>query len=134
MSSKALLNALLLALLVAPNLVTALVQLPLTRHFNHANAANILKHDQARARFMMTGKRSVSPFPITNQGTVYTAEFGVGNPPTSCKFGDLSILELMSTASFGQIPSSSTPEGDFSSSYVPLNVFIALQFKHLARS
>ncbi|KAF8345438.1 aspartic peptidase A1 [Amanita rubescens] len=83
MFSKALLNALILALVVAPNLVTALVQLPLTRHFNHANAANIVKHDQARARYMMTGKRSVSPFPIINEGTLYTAEIGVGNPPTS---------------------------------------------------
>jgi hypothetical protein len=87
MFSKALLNALLLALVVAPNLVIALVQLPLTRHFNHANAANIVKHDQARARYMMTaGKRSVSPFLIINEGTLYTAEIGVGNPPTSCKF------------------------------------------------
>ncbi len=86
-------KALLLALVVAPNLVTtALVQLPLTRHFNHANAANIVKHDRARARYMMTGKRSVSPFPITNEGTLYTAEIGVGNPPTSCKFGDFNYL------------------------------------------
>ena len=79
---KALLNTLLLALILAANPAFALVKTALTRHHSHINGPDILKHDQARARSFVTGS-SVNQ-PITNNVVHYTADVGIGTPPTTC--------------------------------------------------
>ena len=85
MFPKALLNALLLALVVTANPVPSLVKLPLTRRFNSANGAalNLLKRDQARACSLVT--RAVVDQAITDNAIHYTASVGVG--AGTCMFG-----------------------------------------------
>ena len=96
MFPKALLNTFLLALLVAANPVPTLVKLPLTRRLNNATALNILKHDQARARSLLT--RDVISQPLTNNAVHYTADVGIGSPATTCMFGFQLLLRLGLTA------------------------------------
>ena len=92
--SKALLSLILITL-------TAVDASPLSRRtgkatlsfatkINKRGTLNIAEQDRARAQAMKqataTGqlrKRSAS-FSITDAGVFYTAEVGVGNPPTSC--------------------------------------------------
>ena len=76
-------NGFLLALALATNPAFALVKIPLTKSRGTANAQDIVNHDQARARYFATGG---SPEQIVN-GAVnadYTAQVGVGTPPTNC--------------------------------------------------
>ena len=89
--SKALLSLILIAL-------TAVDASPLSRRtgkatlsfatkINKRGTLNIAEQDRARAQAMKQAgqlrKRSAS-FSITDTGVSYTAEVGVGNPPTSC--------------------------------------------------
>ena len=76
---KALLNTLILALVLAAHPAFALVKTPLTRQHN---APNIVNHDQTRACHFATG--CVINEPITNSAVQYTANVGVGTPPTTC--------------------------------------------------
>lgn len=74
--------------------------LSLSRHFNVTGSHNILQSDQARARHLkarVAGKNLVSPVnsPATNQGVLYTANVGVGDPPTYCKFFSTLSQEIL---------------------------------------
>jgi cathepsin E len=93
MFPKALLSTLLLALVVAANPVPSLIKLPLTRRLNsnNATALNIVKRDQARARSLVT--RAVINSPITNIAVHYTADVGIGSPPTTCMLGSQLLLD-----------------------------------------
>ncbi len=84
MFPEALLNTLLLALVLAANPASAAFNMPLTKHINTVNAQDILARDQARASYLATGKRKSFPQVVDNQATHYTAEVGVGTPPTNC--------------------------------------------------
>ncbi|KAF8330520.1 aspartic peptidase domain-containing protein [Amanita rubescens] len=80
---KALLNGLLLAPFLAINPASAVVTIRLNRHLNTASALSILKFDQARATFLATGVSSWDePEPIVNEAEYYTADVGIGTPPT----------------------------------------------------
>jgi len=81
MFPKALLNILLLVV----NPAFAVVTIPLTRHVNTLSALNILQLDQARFRYLATGGSDwVKPEPVINQAQYYSANVGVGTPPTIC--------------------------------------------------
>src|SRR6266550_3581534 len=110
MFPKALLNTFLLALLVAANPVPTLVKLPLTRRLNsnNATALNILKRDQARARSLVT--RDVYNQALTDNAVHYTADVGIGTPPTTCMLGSQLLLGLRLTPAL-QIPYLSTQRG-----------------------
>jgi len=85
MFPKALLGGLLLAPFLAVNPAFAVETIRLTRHLNTASTLNILKFDQARATFLATGVSSWDrPELIVNQAQYYTANVGVGTPPTYC--------------------------------------------------
>ena len=74
-------NSFLLALVLATNPTSALVNIPITKRIATANAGDIVKRDQARARYFVTGG---SPEQIVNGAVDYTAQVGVGTPPTNC--------------------------------------------------
>ena len=72
--------------------------LSIARRFNSTGAANILKADRARAKVLKTRSQAtkaaavgtavgkifpVTNVPITNQAVTYTANVGVGTPPTN---------------------------------------------------
>ncbi|KAM5546160.1 hypothetical protein V8D89_000286 [Ganoderma adspersum] len=74
------------------------VTFPIARRFNSTGAANILKADQARAKVLKarsqatkvaavdTAAGKIFPginVPVTNQAVIYTANVGVGTPPTT---------------------------------------------------
>ena len=86
MFSKALLNTLLLALVLAANPAFALTRLPVTKSHNIVNAADVLQHDQARARHFATGHSPVTDQPIANYAVRYTAKVEIGTPPELCTF------------------------------------------------
>ena len=71
----------LLALALATNLASALVKMPLIKRIGTANAEDIVKHDQGRARHFATGGL---PQKIVNGATHYTAQVGIGSPPANC--------------------------------------------------
>ena len=80
-------NGFLLALVLATNPASALVKMPLTKSRGTANSLDIVNRDQARARYFVTGG---SPEQIVNGAVraVYTAQVGVGTPPTNCTLYD----------------------------------------------
>lgn len=88
MFPKVLLNSLLLAPFLAVNPAFAVVTIRLTRHLNTANALNILKFDQARATFLATGVSNWDEpeLLVVNQAQYYSANVGIGVPPTYCTF------------------------------------------------
>ena len=76
------------------------VTLPLARQLNVTGAANIVKADQARAKVLKARSQAsnVPPVdtaagkifpginvPVTNQAVIYSANVGVGTPPTTYK-------------------------------------------------
>ena len=76
----------------------SLVTFPIARRLNSTGAANILKADQARAKVLKarsqatkvaaveTAAGKIFPginVPVTNQAVIYTANVGVGTPPTN---------------------------------------------------
>lgn len=84
MFPRALLNALLPVLAVI-NPAFAVVTIPITRHVNTLSALNILQLDQARARYLATGVSDwARPEPVINQAQYYSANVGIGTPPTTC--------------------------------------------------
>ena len=71
----------LLALALATNSASARISIPLTKHIGIARAQDVVKHDQARARHFTTGD---FPEQVVNGAIDYTAQVGVGTPPTNC--------------------------------------------------
>ncbi|KAF8330515.1 aspartic peptidase A1 [Amanita rubescens] len=77
------LNTLVLALVLAANPASAAFNMALTRHVNTVNARDVLTRDQARASYLATGSSNSYSQAISNRATHYTAQVGVGTPPTN---------------------------------------------------
>ena len=71
----------LLALALATNPASALVKISISKRIGTGSAQDIVKRDQARAHHFATGG---SPEQIVNGAIDYTAQVGVGTPPTKC--------------------------------------------------
>ena len=93
MFPEALLNTLLVALVLAANPASTAFNMPLTRHINTVNGRDVLERDQARASYLATGRSKSYSEAISNQATHYTAQVGVGTPPTNCTLRRFNYLK-----------------------------------------
>lgn len=70
--------------------------LPISRRTNFTSVHNLLRHDQARAKFLKAKgcakatenavrRDPIINEPVINQAVTYVADVGVGSPPTQCK-------------------------------------------------
>ncbi|KAN0103724.1 aspartic peptidase A1 [Russula decolorans] len=63
-----------------------LVSIPITKRISPAGMLNVVQKDNKRARFLLKGGQqheSVTPdVPVNDAGNIYTADIGVGDPPT----------------------------------------------------
>lgn len=90
-SSKMLLSLILITLTVVDasplNRRTGKATLSFATRINERGTLSIVEMDRARAQAMkqagQLGKRSAS-LSVTNTGVVYTAQVGIGSPPTDC--------------------------------------------------
>lgn len=93
MFPQALLNTLLLALALAANPASAAFNVPLTKYINQVNAGDVLARDQARVSYLATGASKSYSQDIINRATSYTAQVGVGTPPTNCTLRRFNYLK-----------------------------------------
>ena len=93
----------------------SLVRLPIVKRIHQTGTSNILAHDQARARRLLSRRQDKrqSSISATNGAVTYTASVGVGSPPT---YYDL-IIDTGSSntwigASAPYVPTSSSQDTD----------------------
>jgi cathepsin E len=76
------------------------ITLPVARRLNLTSNRNLLQHDQARVKTLLTradNRAAGTQFdssiivnePVDNQAVSYIAAIGIGTPPTTCKFSVL---------------------------------------------
>ena len=66
-----------------------LVSMPITKRISPAGTLDVVQKDNKRASFLLKGGQqyeSLTPHaPINDEGSLYTADIAIGDPPTQCE-------------------------------------------------